>query len=477
MKRWKTLLIIVLLVCLVVPTIVNAEWHSLGSGSSGGSSSSSGDSGGSSSGYSSSSGGSWSNWSSSVSASTSDYTSWRSSGGSGEYSWVGSYEGGGTYEVHINNGGGGDSYGGGGGSWGGGGPVCTDYTETIDAPDFEISKVVPLVIKQSQKALIAVNIHNIGRLEGTTDVTVSIGTEKVTMSNVRVPAGNHALSFGYYTAKMAVNQPITVTVNPSHPAQAAPYTTTCNTCGGCGYTYQQGAEYSYSNNSWTGTLTINKNPDIANPKDPAPRPNNPRTFIESLPKLTVSPTGGTGASRDTYTGVDGKTTTIGNNRTNTTWVDSTPTGADKLYSAKLDMTVKVLDRTKDCTVLKSGYGFALEVTCKVTTDYPVTEKVEAPKKVLCYIPDFGKYEYAIPLERTDGGNAYARTTTWELPENKASQTAAKKWYVPTWWADGTNYNFLVAAKGVYTPGGELTAASVHTIKIDSNMYTDDYSVN
>ena len=81
-----------------------------------------------------------------------------------------------------------------------------------------------------------------------------------------------------------------------------------------------------------------------------------------------------------------------------------------------------------------------------------------------------------PYEDRNGG-AYARTTTWQLPVNTASGTQANKWYVPTWWSDKTDYNFLVAAKGVYTPGGELTAAAVQTIKIDSNMYTDDYSVN
>ena len=158
-------------------------------------------------------------------------------------------------------------------------------------------------------------------------------------------------------------------------------------------------------------------------------------------------------------------------------VDKFTIKSGKLYSAKLDMSVKVMDRTKACTNLKSGYGFSLEVTCTVTTDYPVTDKVEAPKKVLCYVPDWGDYNYAVSLERTDNGGAYARTTTWQLPVNTASGTQANKWYVPTWWSDKTDYNFLVAAKGVYTPGGELTAAAVQTIKIDSNMYTDDYSLN
>ena len=138
---------------------------------------------------------------------------------------------------------------------GGGGdePECYDYTEEIYAPDYTITQVVPLVIKQHQQALIAVNILNKGRLTGTTDVVVTIGTQKVTMSNVTIPAGNHALSFGYFTSKTTGTPKVSVTVNPSHPSQEAPYTTTCNTCGGCGYTYQEGAEYSYSDNEWKRT--------------------------------------------------------------------------------------------------------------------------------------------------------------------------------------------------------------------------------
>ncbi|MDO5110980.1 MAG: hypothetical protein Q4E65_01620 [Clostridia bacterium] len=76
-----------------------------------------------------------------------------------------------------------------------------------------------------------------------------------------------------------------------------------------------------------------------------------------------------------------------------------------------------------------------------------------------------------------GGSTYARETTWEFPENSASGTRAKKWYVPVWWPDGSEYTFLVAAKGAITPGGEITAAKAYTISIDDNMYTDDYTKN
>ena len=126
------------------------------------------------------------------------------------------------------------------------------------------------------------------------------------------------------------------------------------------------------------------------------------------------------------------------------------------------------------TSLKSGYGFTCAVTIKVTTDYPTTDKVEAPKKVIMYIPEWS-YAKAVELVRTDGGGAYARTTTWELPVNSKSPIGAKKWYIPDWWPDNSNYIVLVSMRGVYTPGGELTASFKQPIAVNGNMYTDDYT--
>lgn len=172
-------------------------------------------------------------------------------GSGGDY--YGSYSGT-TVEIHSHGGGG---WGGGGGSdgggGGGGGPVCTDYTETIDAPDFEISKVVPLVVKNSYRALVCVNVHNKGTKEATTKVAVQIGSETIAMSDVKVPAGNHALSYGYYTPKAVGKYDIKVTLNSTHPTAVAPHMTSCNSCRGCDYSYEEGAEYSYSDNEWKRT--------------------------------------------------------------------------------------------------------------------------------------------------------------------------------------------------------------------------------
>ncbi|MDO5111370.1 MAG: hypothetical protein Q4E65_03595 [Clostridia bacterium] len=383
-------------------------------------------------------------------------------------------------------------------------PPCEDYTATIPAPDFAIEDVVPLVVYKDQRILIGVNIVNHGLLRHKTSVTVTVGAETLTMNNIDVPAnGNHALSFGYFTPRTTGTPAVKVVVNPNHPASEAPRSITCNTCRTCDTSISNNGayspqEYSYADNTWTGTMTINKLPDIINPANPAPQPANPQNFVRGLPRIKIYPIApSTGADpNSSYTPPNGDPTTIGNNRTIAEWIDSTPTingqtggtdipgtDMDKLYNAKIDLDFAVYDdvsgREVPTTALKSGYGFKIRAKVKITTDYPIAEKVEAPKKVVVYVPEYRYDEQgvAVELERTDGGSAYARETVWEFPENSSSGTGAKKWYVPVWWPDGSEYTFLVAAKGAITPGGEITAAKAYTIAIDDNMYTDDYTKN
>lgn len=359
--------------------------------------------------------------------------------------------------------------------------TCYDYEEPVYAPDFSVCEVVPLLCKKDQRVLVAVNVVNNGSLDANTDVSVTIGTEKITMTNITMPAGGcHTLSFGHYTPKTLGKQKISVMVNPSHPGAEAPHTITCNTCLPCDPSISWNGplapqEYGYGDNAWSGSINITQLPVVPNPKNPAPEPKDLDEFISEMPQIEISATGGTGSSSDVYTDINGRQYTVGNNRTTTDWIDSKPTGADKTYHASVAMDVKVMDRGAVCTALKSGYGFSVDVAVDVATDYPIADKVEAPKKVLCYIPDWGGYDFAIALKRTDNGGAYARHTTWTLPVNAESGAGLAKWYVPVWWPDKTDYKILIAAKGVYTPGGEITCATDHTIRIDSNMYTDDYT--
>lgn len=121
--------------------------------------------------------------------------------------------------------------------------------------------------------------------------------------------------------------------------------------------------------------------------------------------------------------------------------------------------------------LKSGYGFELKVRVNKGTTYVKPAYVYKPQKVYVYVPEW-QYEKAVELKKV--GDT-ATETIWEFPVNTVSQTEAKKWYVPEWWPDRSEYVVKVEVVGSYTPGDTLNASKVCTINIDSNMYTDDYT--
>ena len=411
------------------------------------------------------------------------------------------------------------SYPGGGASWGsglmdgatvdfgtvdqggdGGAPACHDYTVPVSAPDYEVAEAGPSVMRKGYQALVYVNVKNIGQLTGKANVSVKINGEVIgDMTTITIPAGGtHTISYGHYTPRTTGKIQMEVMVNPNHPTSTAPRTTTVNSCYGGGYTLEYGrkgelspAEYSYSNNKLTQNILVSKYPDVPIVTVDAPRPPALTEFISKLPEIDVSPTndwpdppddaisGGTPGVL-TPGGTGGDPVPIGNNKTRVTWIDSKPTGSDVTYYAKQEMTVKVLDRGLEMTTSKSGYGFELQVEVKVSTDYPTEEKLTAPKKVILYLPDAGDYETAVELVRTDHNGTHVPPrgtlkTTWELPVNAKSGAGAKKWYIPEWWPDASDYSFLVKAKGTYTPGGEISSAAKKVIRVDGNLYTDDYT--
>lgn len=406
----------------------------------------------------------------------------------------------------------GDS-GSGGGGGGGSTPSCYDYSVDVSAPDFEVSQIGPSVMRKDYRALAYVNVKNIGNLQAKANVAVKINGEVVNMTTIDLPAnGNHTLSFGYYTPRATGELTFEVEVNPQHPTNPAPRTTTRNSCYGGGYELEYGskgdlspAEYDYTNNTFSGKIAVSKYPDIPTTPGNFPEPTRPNAFLDDIPDPVIDPvidwpnppvtpvtpsdpsgpvTPGTPTTPTTPVSPGGSPISpvpVGNNDPETEWIDSDPTGADVTYHAKEEMTVEVHDKGRAITALKSGYGFELKVTVKVTTDYPTEEKVHAPKKVILYIPDGGDYKDAVELVRTDSGGEYvpaatgSLTTTWKLPANAKSGTNAEKWYIPEWWPDSEDYKFVVECKGAYTPGGEATSAKVCTIAVDSNMYTDDYT--
>lgn len=330
----------------------------------------------------------------------------------------------------------GDSSGGGGG--GGGGRATPPPPPP---PDFTVKTIVPTVFRVDTKALIAVNVENAkGGTKGKAVVTLEIDGSEIEMTKVEIASGNNGLAFAHWEPDTVGDVEITATVNKGKKV----------------------SERNYNNNTLTQTATVTGLP-VNIP--PALTRTIPRFSIEDLPDdPVISETEGTGVEPPSPELLAKGVEKIGNNKDETSWKD-----AGKSYYGRLALSATASDRS-----LKSGYGFELDVTATISTDYkktPLTEYLSGPLQVAMYVPET-QYEKAVMLEKVSGDGL---TTTWKLPVNESSPTGARQWYIPAWYPDGVEYTVLLTALGAYTPGGELTASETIRIRINGSMYEDDHS--
>ena len=138
------------------------------------------------------------------------------------------------------------------------------------------------------------------------------------------------------------------------------------------------------------------------------------------------------------------------------------------FYAELKVTATLDYDTKAKGYLKSGYGFSINVTTTVDTNYDRPELITAPQTAEVYLPQY-RYETAIPL-MTDGTNHFT------FRENPSSPFKYKKQYVPVWFPDNKDYIVQLLVTDVHTPGGTLskwiTGGELELFIVD-NMYSDD----
>lgn len=183
----------------------------------------------------------------------------------------------------------------------------------------------------------------------------------------------------------------------------------------------------FTNNTRTGTINVVKEPEYAAPAEEATK-----RRVPDLPEITEA--------------------------RQTKWTDNSSE-----YKANITLSCD-----SDIESSKSGYGFTILAKSKTTSSFPSTALAYQPQKIYAFLPEYG-YEKAIELDNTENG--------WEFPVNATSVTGHRKWYIPVWWPDGSEYTMLLQTVGAYTAGGELIATETVTVRVDSNLYTDDYSVN
>ncbi len=295
------------------------------------------------------------------------------------------------------------------------------YYTPVYYPDFRVAEVTPRSgIPLGVETLFSIKIQNIGQSSGSTDAALKIigpdgVSHTVAGTNTTVSVGRYGLSFAKYTFTQPGSYQIVATANPRSTV----------------------AEESEGNNSKADSITVTRLPEVAEATA-----NAPKIEIPPLPSTTNG-----------YKAVG--------------WQDN---GSSYNGNITITETIDYLRKTAD-GVMKSGYGFEMEVRVKKTTNYVKPSYVYKPQKVYAYVPEWN-YEKAIELKKT---GETATETIWSIPENSESVTDAKKWYVPEWWPDDSDYVMKIEVTGAYTPGDTLNASKLCTVNINSNMYTDDYS--
>ena len=151
------------------------------------------------------------------------------------------------------------------------------------------------------------------------------------------------------------------------------------------------------------------------------------------------------------------------------WTDQEHKNAvyvDKKYWARL-----VLDVNISKSSIKSGYGFSLNVSPSIETNYDRKEYIIMPQSMKMLLPE-SSYEDSKPLRRSAIYPNLLKED-WTLPTNKLSVTNSKKHYIPIWFPDNMNYETSITSYGSYVPGYELTASAKVNIYVNGNMYEDD----
>lgn len=142
------------------------------------------------------------------------------------------------------------------------------------------------------------------------------------------------------------------------------------------------------------------------------------------------------------------------------------------YYAELKVDAKTHYTTKEQGYIRSGYGYTMELTYTINTNYHRDKLITDCQMAYCALPQY-TYHKPLYLERKD-------VRTWHFAMNDNSPDGMRKQYVPVWWEDDKEYVIQAMCGEVYTPGGMLCVWVTGTgnpelkLNIEGSMYDDDH---
>ena len=172
---------------------------------------------------------------------------------------------------------------------------------------------------------------------------------------------------------------------------------------------------------------------------------------------------------------------------------------DVTYTATLNTAAKVTSNvdannthvgegsSKQLTVLKSGYGYMLDITSNLTAlkdkvggpDANAAKELSSIQNMNVYFPEFeyangisGNVYNRLGYKQALNENANVSSSTMYFRKNVFSGDEQRVHFTPFWLPDGLEYVPYVEVFDAWTPGGMLGTTLKPTFEIDSQVYDD-----
>ncbi len=151
----------------------------------------------------------------------------------------------------------------------------------------------------------------------------------------------------------------------------------------------------------------------------------------------------------------------------------------KTYYARLTTTFRILPDSRIAYAdkprqMESGFGFSVQCTTTLTTNYDHPEKLVGVQMIWVRYPESAYGQLSAWQNVRDDlqvqtGTAGNMAATWQLSVNPYSVTGSRLHYTPLWFPDG-EYVAWAQAFYAWSPIGQLFEHKTDTLTIEGDMY-------
>ncbi|MHB1314579.1 MAG: CARDB domain-containing protein [Christensenellales bacterium] len=142
-----------------------------------------------------------------------------------------------------------------------------------------------------------------------------------------------------------------------------------------------------------------------------------------------------------------------------------------MFSILPDNRIAYADKPRQ---MESGFGFSVQCTTTLTTNYDRPSKLVGAQMVWMRCPEsaygqLSEWQTVRDALEVKTGAAGGMTAAWQLAVNPWSTTGSRLHYTPLWYPDG-NYTAWVQAFYAWSPVGQLYEHKTDALTIEGDMY-------